>query len=362
MIAAVGILVSLGSCSNGSRAKGVLPVVIAVTIPITGDAASYGEIQKRGIAMALSEVNTDPAHPVLRIVYKDTQLNPKEAVNALQQSLMQDGAQVVFSISTGEVMAQAPICNEKHVILLSPLASGDDITAAGRYVYRVSPTDSFQGKVMAEKVLGLGVKRLAILNVNDSFGVGLAGAFRRDIERGGGMIVSSEACDPTQTDLRTHLTKIRSAKPEGLFIVVHPGQAVAVLKQIRQLGIQARLFGADTFSNRDVYTAAKAYAQGVVFSLPAMPDSPGFKKFSLAYTKAYKSPPDINAAAAYDAVMLVARAVKAGARTGEDLRTMFDKRESYEGASGTVRWDENGDVVSKKYAVYVIHGYGYRPL
>jgi len=349
-------------CSRESSERTGLPVVIAATIPLTGDAASYGEIQKRGISLALSKINTDQSRPLLKVVYKDSQLSPKEAVNALQQSILQDKPQVVFSISTAEVMAQAPVCNEKKVVLLSPLASGDDITKAGPFVYRVSPADSFQGRAIAEKILALGLKRLGILSVNDSFGVGLAMKFRETLEKGGGTVVADETSNPGQVDLRTHLEKLRATKPEGIFLVLHPGQAVAVLKQIKELGIRARLFGADTFSNREIYSAARQEAQGVVFSLPAQPDSPAFKQFSADYEKTYSSPADINAAAAYDATMLVARAVRAGARTGDQIRAYFDKQEPYEGASGLIQWDSNGDVISKKYAVYVIQGGGYKPM
>lgn len=355
-------IITMLGCSREGSERTSLPVVITATIPLTGDAASYGEIQKRGISLALEQVNSDPSQPLLKVVYKDSQLSPKEAVNALQQSILQDKPQVVFSISTAEVMAQAPVCNEKKIVLLSPLASGDDITKVGPFVYRVSPADSFQGKAIAEKILALGLKRLGVLSVNDSFGVGLALKFRETLDKGGGTVVAAETASPGQVDLRTHLEKLRAAKPEGIFLVLHPGQAVAVLKQIKELGIRARLFGADTFSNRDIYSAAGKEAQGVVFSLPAQPDSPAFKQFSTDYEKTFKLPADINAAAAYDATMLVARAARAGARTGDQIREHFDKQEPYEGASGLIRWDTNGDVVSKRYSIYIVRGNGYKPL
>lgn len=356
------LVVLFPGCSRESSAPGDLPVVIAATVPLTGDAASYGENQKRGIELALSKVNGEQTKPLLKVVYKDSQLSPKEAVNALQQSILQDKAQVVFTVSTGEVMAQAPVCNEKKVVLLSPLASGDDITNAGPFVYRVSPTDSFQGKAIGEKILSMGLKRLGILWVNNSFGKGLAGKFRETLEKGGGTVVASEAANPDQVDLRTHLAKLRTSRPEGIFLILHPGQAVAALKQIKELGIQTRLFGADTFSTGEIYSAAKVEAQGVVFSLPAQPDSALFKQFSADYEKIHKSPADINAAAAFDAVMLVARAVRAGARTGDQIRQYFDKQEPYEGASGLIQWDANGDVISKKYAIYIVEGDGYKPM
>jgi branched-chain amino acid transport system substrate-binding protein len=338
---------------------GDLPVVITATIPLTGDAASYGEIQKRGYELALEKVNDQPGKPLLRIVYRDSQLNPKEAVNALQQSLLLDKPQVVFSISTAEVMAEAPIANASKIVLLSPLASGDDISDAGPYVYRVSPSDSFQGKVMAENVIKLGVRSFGVLYVNSAWGVGLCTAFRKSLEQNGGKVVATETGDPTQVDFRTALEKLRAAKPGGIFLILNPGGVVAALRQIKELGIQAKLFGADTLSDQSIYTTAKNEAQGVIFSLPAKPDAQAFKDFDATYQQRFKAPADINAAAAYDSVMLVARAARAGAVSGEQIKNYFETQQPYEGASGTVVWDQNGDVTSKTYALYQVEGSGY---
>lgn len=337
-----------------------LPVVITATIPLTGDAASYGEIQKRGYELALEKINDQPGKPILKMVYRDSQLNPKEAVNALQQSLLLDKPQVVFSISTAEVMAEAPIANASKVILLSPLASGDDIATAGPYVYRVSPSDSFQGKVMADSVVKLGVRSFGVLYVNSAWGVGLSASFRKSLEQNGGKVVGTETGDPTQVDFRTALEKLRAAKPEGIFLILNPGGVVAALRQIKELGIQAKLFGADTLSDQSIYATAKNEAQGVIFALPAKPDSQVFKDFDAAYQQRFKAPADINAAAAYDSVMLVGRAARAGAVTGEQIKKYFETQQPYEGASGTVAWDQSGGVISKKYALYRVEGDGYK--
>ena len=197
----------------------------------------------------------------------------------MQQSLLLDKPQVVFSISTAEVMAEAPIANANKIVLLSPLASGDDISDAGPYVFRVSPSNSFQGKVMAENVIKLGVRSFAVLYVNSAWGVGLSSAFRSSLEQNGGKVLATETGDPTQVDFRTALEKLRAAKPEGLFLILNPGGVVAALRQIKELGIEAKLFGADTLSDQSIYTTAKNEAQGVIFSLPAKPELAGVQGF-----------------------------------------------------------------------------------
>jgi branched-chain amino acid transport system substrate-binding protein len=361
LLAALALAVVVFALLRTSPNTENAPVVIVATIPLTGDAASYGEVQKRGYELALERVNDLPGKPLLKILYRDTQLNPKEAVNALQQSLLLDKPQVVFSISTAEVMAQAPIANANKIVLLSPLASGDDISHAGPYVFRVSPSDSFQGKVMAENVVKLGVRSFGVLYVNSAWGVGLSTTFRQSLEQDGGKVLAAEGADPTQTDFRTALEKLRATAPEGIFLILNPGGVVVALRQIKELGIQAKLFGADTLSDQSIYKTAANDAQGVIFSLPATPSSRAFKDFSALYENRFKAPADINAAAAYDAVGLVANAARGGATTGEQIKAYFDSQKPYEGASGMIVWDKNHDVTSKTYQLYQVQGDSYKP-
>jgi branched-chain amino acid transport system substrate-binding protein len=266
-------------------------------------------------------------------------------------------------VSTGESMALKGLCNENKVVMLPPLADGDELTSARPYFFRVSPASSFQGKILADAIKGSGITKVAILYVNEAWGHGLADKFRKYFEGMNGNVVAMESCNPAQSNVRAQIQKIISAKPDALLILLRPIEMIPALKQIRELGVTSKLYGGDTFSNKAIYTEAADLAQGVVFALPAQPSNEVFAKFNTLYKARYGVDADVNAAAARDAVMIVAEAVKKGALTGEEIKKFLDsQKEGINGATGLIKWDDKGDVVSKKYELFVVKGKGYVPV
>jgi branched-chain amino acid transport system substrate-binding protein len=347
------IIIGFVACTkrNDNSSK----VNILVPAPFTGDAASYGKVVKEGVEIALSELEGDPVKQKLNVIYQDSKLSTKEIVNIFQQQMALHPLSVVMPVSTGEAMALAPLCNKNKVVLLPPLADGDKLTTARPYFFRISPASSFQGKVLADAIKNAGITKVAVLYLNDAWGQGLSTKFKDYFSELKGSVVAAESCDPNQTNMRTQLQKIKIAKPEAILILLHPTETIPALKQIRELGITAKLYGGDNFSNKAIYTEVSELAQGVVFALPAKPDNVEFRKFNKLYKDRYGTEADINAAASRDAIMLIAEAVKKGASDGISLKNLFDNlTEGYNGATGTIKWDRDGNIVSKKYELFIV--------
>jgi branched-chain amino acid transport system substrate-binding protein len=356
-------MVVLGTLFLFSCTKKDSKINILVPAPFSGDAASYGKVMKEGIEIALSELEGDPVKQKINVIYQDSKLSTKEIVNILQQELALHPISVVMPVSTGEAMALAPICNKNQVVLLPPLADGDQLSEARPYFFRISPASSFQGRVLADKMRENGILKAAVLYLNDAWGKGLSLKFKEYFMEKNGNIVAMESCNPGQMDLRTQLQKIKAVQPEALLIILHPTETIPALKQIRELGIKARLYGGDTFSNKTVYAEAAELAQGVIFALPAQPENVIFNKFSAAYKARYRADADINAAAARDAIMIVVEAVRKGATTGDAIKVSLDgMTNGLNGATGLIKWDKNGNVISKKYQLYIVKGDSYEPL
>ncbi len=349
--------ISFLSCNNDKTSK----VNILVAAPFTGEAASYGKFLKEGVEIALLEMKNDPVLKKINIIYRDSKLSLTEIVNVFQQELALNPISVVMPVSTAEALTLAPLCNNNQVVLLPPLADGDQLTKAGPYFFRISPSSSFQGIELAKAVIQGNHKNAAVLYLNDAWGKGLAEQFKNSYTNMGGNVVAMESCNPNQTNLRVQLKKIKDSRPEALLIIVHPAETIPALKQIIELGLKVQLYGGDTFSNKAIYTEAADLAQGVIFALPAQPTNEEFIKFSSLYKDEYGTDADINAAAARDAIMLVAQAVKEGATNGESIKNKFKQFiNGFRGATGLIKWDANGDVISKEYCLYVIEGNNYK--
>lgn len=344
---------SLINCSQTDKKE----IKIGVISPLTGPAASFGIAQKNGSDLAAEELNVKGGINGMKInlIYEDSQLDPNKALSAFKKLTSIDKVTIVIGQgSTSEILAMSPSAEKEKVILISPGASGAKISEAGDYIFRISPSDAFQGAMGAKFALKKGYKKGVIIFVNNDWGTGLKDGFKKDFEKGGGELVLTEAVDPSTKDFRTILTKIKSINPDFIYIPIHPDQAGVILKQIKELAVRSQLIGADSFSEKSILTVAGNAADGVIFTMPVENKDVAFQDFQKKYKEKYKTDASYIAAASYDTVMVLAKAIsEAGADTEKIKRTLYSIK-NYKGASGDITFDEHGDVVNKSFSLMII--------
>lgn len=354
------LIITLFGCKNKEVES---ELNILVNVPLTGDAASYGKTFQQGIDLALDEIKNidEKSFQLINIIYADNKLSATEAVNILQQESAKRQISAVLPVSTHISMALAPICNSKKILLLPPIADGDTLATAGEYCFRISPSSSFQGKILGEKIIEMNLANISIIYIYNIWGIGLANTVRNTLVENGKTINSFESCTPGQRDFRTILTKIKRHNSDAIVIFVHPAETIPLLKQIKEFGMKSIIFGGDTFSNKSLYQDEfLSLLKGVIFALPASPTNIQFEKFSSKYQAKYEVKADINAAAAYDAVLLLYEAMKRGNTTGNAIKNYFNNMsEGYIGATGLIIWDENGSVISKTYDLFTVRNEPY---
>lgn len=331
-------------------------VSILVSLPLTGDAAAYGKLLKDGVEYGLSELDSNVKNK-LNVIYQDDKLSTKDAVNILHQEMAKQKLAAVMTSSTELAMNLGPICNENKVILLPPIADGDQITKAGEYVFLITPVSSFQSQELARYMTLDKVKTAAIIFLNDSWGNSLTQEFTKAFEATSGKVLIKEGFNAGTRDFRETLLKIKKGNPDALLIILHPAETIPVLKQIRELGIKSKLYGGDTFSNKELYQKEVVdLVQGIKFTLPAQPNNEIFSSFKKGFKEKYGYEADINAAAARDAIILIASTVKLGAKNGTMIKDIFMQwKNGVKGATGLITWDDNRNVISKNYSLYKIN-------
>jgi len=314
--------------------------------PLTGDAASYGESIKRGVDLALKDLDIEN----IEIIYEDSQCDAKEAVNAINKLISIDKVvAVIGEACSPATLAAVPVAEENEVVLISAASTAPDLTEAGEYFYRTVPSDALQGSFAAQLVYDRGYRKLAVLFINDDYGIGFQEVLKSEFEELGGAVVGSETFERNVSDVRTQITKVKAENPDAIYIISNsPGSAVAALKQIKELNVDAAIFGAEGLKGPDILEGAKEAAEGLVVSSV----SSGTSEFAVRYNEEYKSDPGPFAAQSYDATMALVKAIETGARTGEEIKEAL-KTVQFEGASGTIVFDENGDIFGN-YDVYVV--------
>ncbi len=335
VIAVVGLVVIYsGSVSNVK----IGAVKIGVIVPLTGNAAGYGTSVKKGLELAKKELGLDN----IELIYEDSKCEGEEAVDSVNKLISSDNVQAVIGeLCSGATLAAAPIAEQNKVVLISPASTSPDITTSGDYLFRTVPSDMFQGKFGAEIAYHrYGKRNLAILYSDEDYGVGFNRVLKENFEKLGGKVVVSEAFERNAVGLRTQLTKIKNAKPDAIYIISNSLDSdVAALKQIKELKINAVILGSDKFKDNYILDNAKDAADGII----VISVSSGTSGFIERYKQEYGEIPGPFASQGYDALQALSLALEQGAQTSEEIKDKLYEL-SFEGASGKIDFDENGDV------------------
>ncbi len=333
------------ACAPPGQAPKSEQITIGFMGPLSGDAASYGLSILKGAQLAVKEAGLTN----VKLVTEDSKCDPKEAVSAINKLISVNRVQaIVGEVCSGATLAAAPIAEQNNVVMISASSTSPEISKQP-WVFRTVPSDALQGAFGAELVAEQGYKKLAILYSNEEYGLGFSKVLQEEFPRQGGKVVANEAVERGTVDLRTQLTKIKAAQPDAIYIISNsPDSAVAALKQIKELGIAAAVYGSEGLKSDDIIKGAGNAAEGLIVTSVSV----GNIGFITKHQREYGTDPGPFAAQAHDAFKALAEALKQGATTGEQIKEKLTTVE-FAGASGYIKFDGKGDV-SGNYDIYVV--------
>lgn len=326
-------------------------IKIGAILPLTGEAALYGESIKKGIDLGVMQINElgGIQDKKISIIYEDSKALPADGVSALRKLIDVQKVSVIIGDAVSSVtLAIAPIAEKDKVVILSPLSSSPAITNAGDFIFRNVPSDLFQGKVAAYfSIKDQSWHSLAILYINNDYGVGLRDTFSSVVETLGGKIVASEAYEQGSTDFRTQLSKIKQANPEVVFVIGYR-EAAQILVQAKEIRLKARILGTGLFEDPEIIKVAKNAAEEVFYTIPQYTSdslNPIIREFVKAFKERNGSEPDIISAYGYDAIRIMAFAMSKSKLTSETIKDQLYNIKDFEGVTGKISFDENGDII-----------------
>lgn len=338
--------VSLVSC----RTDGTEDIKIGVILPLTGSAAQWGGPARDGILLAVDDVNAKGGIKgrKLSLEIEDDRCDPTTGVSAIQKILAsRKPIAVSGAICSSVTLALAPVAESNKIVLISPGSTSPLLTTAGDYVFRVIPTDALRGKVFAEYVYSQGHKKVSLLYINNDGGLGNKESFTENFQRLGGTIISVDAYPQDSRDMRAQLTKIKQAKPDAVVVVSYPDDTPIVLRQAQELALGVPLyFQTEALDDLAVIQNAGNAAEGATYILPAKAEGTAATDFASKYKQKYGRDPETFAAESYDTIRLMASILENSPEATPDaLKAGLYKTQNYPGASGTITFDSNGDVI-----------------
>jgi branched-chain amino acid transport system substrate-binding protein len=327
-----GLLAALGA----GCAKPTIPAIL----PLTGASADLGKSVERG--MQLAEEDLIAAGKPYRLAVEDSQGKPEKAVTAYR-SLSSD--KIVLSWMSSAGSALAPLTREDGRLLFVGAALSD-LTAEDGKVARVWANAIQIGETMGTFALRQGYRQVAILHVNDEYGSSVAAAFQRVFERGGGHIVAREPLDPAQSDYRTPSERIKSSRPDALYIPAYGGAYTNGLRQIREVfGNELPIIADFTLLSSFTLPKVAAAAEGVFVPATYLDLEPRptekAQAFAARYKARYNQEADFNSGLGYMMLMIASQALDARP-DGKDLPGAIRGR-SFDGPVGALRYDAKND-------------------
>ncbi|MFF2286117.1 ABC transporter substrate-binding protein [Peribacillus butanolivorans] len=355
------------SSSGGSSTSGDT-IKIGANLELSGGTASFGQSAADGLKLAIEEINKEGIDgKKLEIIKVDNKSDAAEATSGSIKLVSQDKVvAVVGSATSTNTLAQVQVAQDNKVPLLTPTATNPDITnKAGKlndYVFRTCFIDPFQGTVAANFASDdIGAKTAAIyVDSASDYSKGLAAAFKEAFTANGGKIVAEEAYVTKDTDFRATLTRIKSAKPEFVFLPGYYEEVGLILKQAREDGIDLPFMGGDGWDSPKVVEIAGAEAlKNTFITNHYSPEDKDAKiqDFVAAYKKKYNKTPDAFAALGYDTGYYLADAIKrSGDASPEKIRQALEDVKDLQLVSGTLNLDENHDPIKSATILEYVDG------
>lgn len=353
VVALIIVAIIIGFSRTPKVDEGVIskePIKIGVMAPLTGDAAIYGEPAINVYKIAVEEINTSGGIDGrnLEFIIEDSKCNGKDGASAASKLVNVDKVQVIIGgICSGETLAAVPVVETGKVALFSPGASSPDLTNKGPFFSRDYPSDASQGSVLAEAALKLGFKKVAFVQEQTDYAVGITKAFSSVFEKGGGTIVKEEF--PTDTsDFRTTLTKLQSQKPDMLFINTQTAPVTdRILKQTTALNWKVKIFLNDvSIDAPQLMTDHSKILEGTVGAVFKVdPSNTKFAKVLADYKVKYgvDMPYQSYGQTEYDAIYLIKEAISDVGYDGVKIAQWLKNVKNWEGASGSVTIGSDGD-------------------
>jgi branched-chain amino acid transport system substrate-binding protein len=341
-----------------STASAQTVVKIGSASPLSGPGAHQGKDIENGARMAIDDLNAKGIviggkKVQWELLAEDDASDPKSGTAVAQKLVDARVAGVVGHLNSGTTVPASKIYSAAGIPQISPAATTPVYTQQGfRTAFRVVASDTLIGRTLATySVKALKAKRIAIIDDRTAFGQGLADEFAKGVRAtaGNGAIVSRQFTNDKAVDFSAILTQIRAKKPDVIFYGGMDAVAGPMLKQMKMLGIGARLVSGDGIcSERLPLLAGDALGDDKVICVVAGgidgPQEASNAAFTERYRQRFDLPVETYAPYAYDAVMVFAAAMQAAQTTAPAGFLPALAKVRHDGVTGSIAFDAKGDL------------------
>ncbi len=362
---------------------------VGMVVSLTGAAGRFGQAAAKSVELAFRDLNAAAgaqgiAGCQLAFDLRDAQSQGSVAVDQARQlvDLKKVPAIIGGIISSVSIPMVTSVTAPAGVVQISPASTSPTLTRMGNegtskgWFFRTITSDALQGTAAAKYAMDQGFRQLAIINVNNDFGVNMLAEFRKAYEALGGKIISNTPYNPAQASYAPEVTKALAGDPPALYLIGYPGDGTTILRTWIQQGGPQKFLLNDGLNSADLIkgvgpqflnnafgtssgTTRSASTEYFDKAYPAM--SGGFDSKAPAADRAFDAGAimglaiaragKFEAAAIRDAIREVTKpggeVVSAGPEGFARALQLIRERKAvrYVGVIGGVEFDRNGDIV-----------------
>ncbi len=363
------------------------PLRIGAVLSQSGGLSAYGPDILHAIQMAVSEINAQGGvnGTAIQLFSADDGTTPATGAQVTTTLIHQNNVSAIIgSLASGVSAAMVPVVSQNHVVMVSPASTSplfSNLTFTGGWFFRTVPSDALQGVVAAHYAYtNRSWRHVAVIGIDNPYGQGLATVFANSFTALGGTVTIKEIVPQALTSYTSYLNTVFGAgTPDGVYFIAYPDTGVQLMSDWwanHNTWNTNWLFseGLQTQSFIDNLTAKSITVSAMQGSAPVSPSGMQYDQFSARFQAAYGHAPGLFASQGYDAVYMIAlAAMKAHAVNGDSIRaqmlavsggssgtgtkvypgpgnytaaTQVTGAINYEGASGSLNWNQYGDPTS----------------
>jgi branched-chain amino acid transport system substrate-binding protein len=358
-------LITLGTSAFAQE----LVVKIGHVGPTSGGIAHLGKDNENGARMAIEELNAKGVtiggkKAKFELLAEDDAGDPKQGTAVAQKLVDSKVNGVVGHLNSGTTIPASKVYHDAGIPQISPSATNPKYTRNGyKTAFRVVADDVHLGGTLGRYAAKeLKAKTFAVIDDRTAYGQGVAEEFEKAVKAAGGKIAERQFTTDKATDFTAILTAVKSKKPDVVFYGGMDAVAGPMIRQMKQLGINAKFMGGDGICSGELpKLAAGTMADNQVVCAEAGgvegKQKAGMEKFKADFKKKFNADVQIYAPYVYDAVnVMVAAMVKAGSADPAKYLPVLAKTKDYKGVTGDITFDEKGDIKNGALTLFTYKG------
>jgi branched-chain amino acid transport system substrate-binding protein len=349
------LTILLSGCSNNITGNHIeeRPLKVGAILPMTGPGAIWGEPTRNGMELARQELSQDGTQ--IEIIYEDSQLSQTVGISAYNKLKQIDKVDAVATLASRIGIPLIQFADRDKTPLIMTITSAKGAAATSPYAFRFFTNE--KSYVNPHFEAGLIEDKIAIIYINDEYGVSIKQQIESQAKKNNIQITAQETFEPSTTDFRSQLVKIKSTKPKTLlFVAATPIEVTNILKQAQEIELNCNIVETSTLlSEKTIRNIVGNSTENIhTDAFPFTLQQTG-TEFRAKYKDTYNQDPTFASAFGYDIIKMLAKASNGKSVPGQTLKDNILQLKELDTLNGLVTIQPNGEINPELYSTKIVN-------